>query len=304
MKKFKTLILIILGLVLSFGAVSFIYGAQWEGKNNFNLAFWLNQNGGIISLQPQNQQAVIVVFPPETILPVAKGFGDYRAKAVYALGEQEKLGGGYLWQLSVERFLGLMTDGYLINLKPRQTLKKSLLVNGVFLSLFKPGELASLDALRAWWFLIRLRPDQLEIINLVDSGVAVEKRLANGDLAYEATEEKIDQLLRRFFVETTAANQNLRLLVFNATDQLGAGSWFSRVLNNHGGLVVHITNAPPSEHSVVEATQEPFFDKFLVEKTIKKFNFDTKVVNSIFQGRGDVGYILAEDFKQKYFVND
>jgi len=136
MKKFKTLILIILGLTLSFAAISLIYSAQWEGKNNFNLAFWLNQNGGIISLQPQNQQAVIVVFPPETILPVAKGFGDYRAKAVYALGEQEKLGGGYLWQLSVERFLGLMTDGYLINLRPRQTLKKSLLVKGIFLSLF------------------------------------------------------------------------------------------------------------------------------------------------------------------------
>lgn len=302
-KIVKPLILAASSLLLIFLVVSLIATRDWQTDQNWQVAFWTGQQGGLISLQPQLNRLVVFVFPNNTLISTAKGFGDYQAKAIYNLGEQEKLGGGQFWQLSLQNFFGFLIDDYLVNFSNQAVNQAN--INSWFLkaALGRKDSLGFLDSLRAWWFIKKISANGFKLINLAEAGQIKLACLADQTEVYQANQEKIDQLMKNYLVEPVIAQGSLRWVIFNSSGFDGAGSFWARIIENSGGRVVHLGNERQLERSVIKLASPDFQQDFLVNKLVKEFGFETKIEPTIFSGRGDVGIYIGQDLVNRYLIN-
>src|SRR3972149_6326651 len=97
--------LIYIGLALILIAFFFFNTKLW--KLNQKLGLVINSPDGnvvVMSIDKQNEDITIIEIPATTQLDVARQLGSWRAKSIWTLGENEKLGGALLRETIVKNF--------------------------------------------------------------------------------------------------------------------------------------------------------------------------------------------------------
>jgi hypothetical protein len=177
------------------------------------------------SLDMENQTAIKIDLPPELYVQTAYGYGPYRLKAVYDLGELDKRGGKVL-MATVSDLLGLPVDGWLESWRWQLPPKTSFNYHD-WLLIFKNYSL--------------LRPDKIKTINPADFWEDLV--LANGETVKTLDPSKFDFLTDGLFWESALKRENLKVEVLNAGGTTGLGNKAARLLANMGLTVVRVDNA-------------------------------------------------------------
>jgi len=132
---FLILFFLILLFVLFF-IINSLKHFSWHGKHSFNLVIQ-NQKVMIFSFHPKDDLLNILIIDPHVYLPVVRGYGSYKIANIFKLGELEKIGGGELLSLSLQKFFAIPIDAYLVknpNLKSRHQniVKENFFKEGFF----------------------------------------------------------------------------------------------------------------------------------------------------------------------------
>lgn len=288
------IILLVFLVCTAFFAWVFVSWPNWHKNSHFNLVFWTGKRGGVISWQPRHDRVVVLSFPENTHINLPFEYGQYQAKAVYQLGEQEKIGGQKLWQRSVQSFLGVTSDGALVspdlNSKKidKKTIRRLILRSGLFKS---PGFKNKLMALFYLW---GKRSDQILALSLEEQGGLSLKNLADKSQVYQP-KPALDDLVRTYMIEPFLANQDVRVVVLNSTSYSGLGKQTARVLENSGLTVVHLGNIETQANSEVQVVSGFEKRRAVYDWLENNFSKNINQVDEVFSGRGEVAIVVGQD---------
>ncbi len=220
--------------------------SRLTNRERFNIVI-VADSPTVISINPQDKTAVVVPLPGDIYFPAAEGYGDYRLKAVYKLGELDRKGGRVLAE-TVGDILGIPIDGFILipdfptGKMPQldqlftfglltQYLQNRIKTN---LSLLDIGQIIAAS--------LQLRFDKIKVLNLRGMGILDELVLADGSKALSADLGRLDYLADDNFVEPGLRRENLKIEVLNAGTTAGLGSEVSRVLSRIGLDIINVGN--------------------------------------------------------------
>jgi hypothetical protein len=171
-----------------------------------------------------DKEVLILTLPAKEKIAVSRGYGEYELGKVYPLGELEGKGGRLLEE-SLRRFLKAPFWGFVHssslslnqNLKNPKTMTEAILKE----ALISQGktDLSKKQIVVLIWRLKRIAGEKFEVKNF------------NG--------EQVD-----YFKDSQLRSESLSLSVLNATDQLGLAAEAALLLENVGGRVVRVADAP------------------------------------------------------------
>ncbi len=179
------------------------------------------------SLDPKELTAVKIDLPSGLYVDAAFGYGPYKLKSLFELGELDKRGGKVL-AATVSEILGVPVDGFVDEL----SIKKSYQTN---LNFFDFGLIG--------FNLLKIRADKIRDLNFGKLDVLTDLVLADGSTVQTFDFQKFDFLTRGSFNETRLILENLDVEVLNAGEVSGLGNKTARILSNMGLKVVNVANA-------------------------------------------------------------
>lgn len=266
--------------------------AIWDGKRTFYFAIQAGETSWLVKLDKDPKEAIAVEIPPDMILSVAKGFGEYQAKSIYKLGELEKSSGSDLLKDSLTLSFGLPVEGVIRFSKPlKQQFSLKFLLLKTVIGLGKTN-LTKWDSLRLFLLSQSLRGDQIEIFSFTEiPGVTAQVR-PDGLKVWVIEPERLDIWLRQRLVNNELVNETYTWEVINATDHSGFAAQVARLLRNTGLQVVKMSEGEASESQLLVANSInssglEFFSHFL-DIPIKRGRTDSS--------QADVKLILGDSF--------
>lgn len=298
---------ILIGLIVLIGLSYKIYGfwqqRLWDGQNRLNLVAESHPIF-IVSLVPRKEMTVLLI-PDDIFIEAIRGFGFYRVKSIYKLGELEGQGGELLLG-SIQEFLGVPLDGHVVmeslKLKVDQDVEmvKKLLLSQIWLLLRSSGKtnLSAWDLAAFWWQLKKIRPTKITLVNLGQLDACSQTMLADGTRAINVDSERLNQLANQLFEDEKIRTENLALSILNGTDQFGLAKKAARLISNLGGRVVEIgdwrEDVPRCELKGVKSKIKTYTAQKL------KSIFNCQWTGDDLAGhRADLVIILGEDYWQK-----
>lgn len=237
--------------------ISFIVGVIFlliQGAKAFKNSVWEKENTlsyvkigeeiELYSFHPQEDKFFIVDFPEEILINTAKGFGEYKLKNIYALGEQEGIGGGKLLSYSLQNHLEGPIDGWILKNKG--------------IKRFEVSNFTWWDRLRIFWKEKNLKFNQKERINLEAEGYLQKEELADGTEVWKFKETPKENLAIRIFGDSKVIPHKPQIKVLNATGKSNLGQHVAEMLRNIGFQVVTVKNNPEimSKTSLVAFEEE------------------------------------------------
>lgn len=298
-KRLFLVIFLIIAIGLGWKTDRVLSKNVWDGQNRLNLVFRFQGSSPLImSFSPET--STILIIPANAFIEVTHGYGPYRAESIYQLGELEKKLGGELLAESVQEYLGIPVDGYIINSNVKtqmSELKEGLME--IFRNSLKGGgktNLTKWDLLRLWWKIRGVREDKINIIDLKEASASEEIILSDGTKAIKIDPERLERILSQFFVDEKIRQETLTIAVLNGTNHLGLANKGARLIGNMGGRVIGVGDV---ESSRCEARSEKKYkNSYTVKKLIRVFDCEWGGENLENQ-RADVVLILGEQYWQK-----
>lgn len=297
-------------------SVKAILAGIWDAKSRFTVV--INSDPLLLfSVEPNTNQATLLIIPPNTILDVPYGYNTYPAYSVFNLGDLDaKKGGGKLLSKSIENTFGVMVDSFIaarIDTKlsfPSQSdelfkLKKDYFsvygIPKIFLNFFNADKklvknISFIDAVRVWVSVRNLRNDRVSIIFLDKSNVLTDEKLPDGSLVKILNKELFDQSIALNFQDREVRLQNLSIEVVNATDKEKIAGQFSRVLQNLGANVVVKSTAPTNGNfnCQVHVTSKELLSSIITKRLEKYFQCIT--LKTVEKGVSDIKVVLGKEF--------
>jgi len=305
MKKGFLLIFLIILIGLGYKVYGFWHQRLWDGQNRLNLVVE-SQPLFVASLAPKENLTILLI-PDDTFIETIRGYGFYRIKSIYNLGQLEDRGGELLLG-STQEFLGVPLDGYALmeNLKLKadqdEQMVKKLLLSQIW-RLLKSNQKTNLtawDLVMAWWQLKKIRPSKISLINLDQLDVCSETTLADGSRAINVDPERLDQIVSQLFEDEKIGAEDLAISVLNGTSRPGLAKRGARLISNLGGRVVEIGGWRENV-SGCELRGEKSTIKTYTAQKFKKI-FDCQWTGEDLAGhRADLVVILGEDYWQMLF---
>ncbi|MBI3103416.1 LytR C-terminal domain-containing protein [Candidatus Daviesbacteria bacterium] len=317
-KKRTRLALIVLGIVLGIIIIGWIVKFTqtlfspwkfapaeksyiWNGEFNINVLI-KSKDMALLSYNPTDKTMTVIRIPDEVQLEVWGGFGKWQARAIYGLGQLQKMGdGNKLLKRSVGDFFGLPIEGFLqfegqLADKSSQDLTDTLRSKFLGLDL-----LSNLKTDLTLWELIRLkfglasvRFDKVKYLDLASLGVLDKDFLADGTAIYTFDPVKIDAVSSKLS-DPKIISEHKTIAVFNSTDYPLIAQKAARMIANLGGNVIITGN---SEKKLKET--EVFGEE---SKTLKRllqiFNHQRDSKLEPFSSRvlrAQINVMLGEDF--------
>lgn len=248
---------------------SLITSASWDGQSRFNLALVLLEDlanptskverFAILSLNPYGESLTLASLPVEAEVEVPGGQGKATFRVVYALGEisapKQNIS---LLVKTASQLLALPLDGYLLTDEEGLGEMKGM-VGKQDLTLANFGkEVLSLETLKNFPSLLFAAKKNVRTNLSLPDLFAVARFLlkVRFDRAFEIEistsllerEEKLDRLLRRHFSEGKLEEEREKILVLNGTTVSGLAKRAARMIENLGGEVLDVRNAPEQNH--------------------------------------------------------
>lgn len=301
--------------VFVFSFKTFLDGI-WDAKSRFTIV--VNSDPlFLLSIEPNTNQATLLVIPSNTVFDVPYGYNTYPANSVYNLGQLDsKKGGGKLLSKSIENTFGVMVDGFIasgdntvLTLPSQQDelykLKKDYFsIHGLpglilkFLNFDKKlaKNISFIDTIRIWSNLRSLRNDRISIIYLDKGNSLSEEKLADGSMVKVLNKEFFDQSLAVNFQDRQVRLQNLSIEVVNATGKEKIASQFSRMLQNLGANVVVKSTAVTDEdfNCRVYSTSKVLLSSIISKRLEKYFKCSTQ--NMVEKSLSDIKVVLGKEF--------
>lgn len=294
----------------------------WEGKSAVNVIFAFVDTDkpifSVLSFNPKDEKVTILNIPDQTYVDVPKNYGSWKLGSVYQLGQEEKDPiGADLLKLSVSRLVGLHIDGIILLDRRNgmsveeivEDLKKNPLSRFAFLNSHLKSDLTGNEANQLFWSLSKVRSDKLVSLNLERSKITESKLLPDSSRVLGVNTIALDLFIRDKMSDTSIAEEELSVAVFNATGYPGLAQQAARVITNLGGNVVLIANADGIlERSIVLADKERQKEKSLTEERLTQIfasdclrenciTVDPKVASS----RAQINVVLGRDYYEKWY---
>lgn len=279
----KKMVLVALLVFLGVGLVLTLKGSKVNHRQNFVIA--ADKEIYVLALDHEGQAASLLIFPPETWLPVVENYGYYQAGSLTGL---DKLAhkDGELLRRSMEEFLAVPIDRLL-------TTKE-----------FKPEVRAIADLfqglrqIRLRLLVRKIKPEKLEVVDLAKVDFSRAELLPNGDQILKIDQSRLDELCQRLFAETEIKKENLSVSVLNATSFSGLAQAGSRYALNLGSQVIEVADWSQKSPNCQILAEEKLTHSRTYQRLKKTFDcrYGGKDKDS---HRADLVLILGEDYFKK-----
>lgn len=260
------LLLVLIGSVL-FEIWRAFRQSQWDGKRTFYLVVQTGETSWLAKLDKQQEEVYVGQIPGNTLFRTAGGFGEYQAKHLYRLGEQEGVGGAELIRQSAVATFGLPVQAVIRFSAEAKTLHLPAILAKSLLG-FGETNLTRWDRLRLWLLVAGLRQDRLEQFSFIQVPGVSEKQRPDGVTVFTLDQDRLDRWLAQRFTSTELVNDPSTWEVINASGQPGLAAQVGRLLRNTGLQVVQVSEGEiPQEAIFTEANIDPsaveWFSDFL-----------------------------------------
>lgn len=157
--------------------------------------------------------------------------------------------------------------------------------------------LSLVEKLRLWNSIRKLRPDQINFINLLETNILDEERQPDGSLIKIIDKDILKTVIADNFQDSAVRLENVTLEVVNATSEQRLAGQFSQILTNMGANVIGKSNS--------RSKQSGACLYFLKDKKYKRNTIIARVAelyscklleNYIQDSTADIVIILGEDF--------
>lgn len=271
----------------------------WNGHSRINFVLSADQVG-IVSLE-SDKSMTIFLLPDNVYLKVPHGFGQYRVRSVYELGELEKKGGELLME-TIQSYLALPIDGYfgMVNGQWEGKGGKNFVLGSLFRSFLGRGKtnFNQWDILRLWWRINKLRVDKIDFFDLAETNILSEAKLLDNSVILETEFFRLDEIIGQCCYDTQVRDEALSIEVLNATDFSGLANEFSRMATNLGGSVVVIGNSNSKQQmSNIKYQKKELVKNYTLQKLEKILGVRAEV-GERGESRADLLIIIGENFSQ------
>lgn len=262
---------------------------------------------GLVSYDPETKLATAIQIPQDLVINTAYGYGNYLAKSLVGLDDQEGFGGELVTD-SLAKTLGVVIDGRLVLPAKQLTTSKvnvlRLLSWGLWKKLTFQGvtDLSWWDLVRIWKVVLKLRDNKWDQVDLVDAQVVRSLTLPDGSLVYQPDSDAIFKLTANVFTSEALAGEGIKVLVLNTTDVNGAGSTLAQMVRSLG---VYVVGVEGGNEAIAETSQIRVSDKQVLKtRTVKMLKrllrVDTSLVADNYDDRADVVVVLGRDISGRY----
>jgi hypothetical protein len=299
--------LVLWGITLFvFGLISlFVYrmfcSGSWEGRQRYNLLVGTPDGlHALVSISADEPDALIFVFDPNFLVEGVYGYGEYKIGSLLNLGKLEKLG-DKLIKKSVQNTMGLRVQGYVssevpndLDENPNTWLKK--LIRPMSLSLIG-NEIGILDVIRFSERISGLRKDQIEVMPLHESRLAVTVLQPDGTEVFQLDKLRLDGYLLNRIKGSVYTEEDHGVAVVNTTPHYGLATSVSRLFLNSGLDVVGVGENQMN----LETTQILIKDEELANQETTRFatyafdEYELKVGETD-EYRAEVVVLIGEDY--------
>lgn len=244
----------------------------WNGKNQLNIA--LNSKEGkllLVSINPVKKTVVVLIFPAnlEIEIPV---LGNYQAKKLSLLAEQEK--NVDVFTRGLGYFLGLPVDwGYSgsdlsVGQESEDYLRKK--ISGLFVL---PR---SWDFFRIWRHL-HDRQTSWKIIDVEQ--FCAEEELADGTKVKKLDPSIISKEMWNLFTDPIAKDEGIAISILNIGEINGLGEKTASIIKAFGGRVVKVGDGDSSEgvDCLIICSKKELLKTATLKRLVKVFGCDVEV---------------------------
>lgn len=294
--NYLELLIIILLVGLSLQAYWLFLRSLWKTGGRINLL--INSSPVVLaSFSPSQKNLTFILVPPQTVINVIHGYGQYQLGSIFKLGQIEKqekiLGKSFAvnFALPIDSQLASPLD---LSKKEKNDLKKWLLENLIKRhGSFRP-RLNYFDLPRLILSLA-LETNEVNSFDLAKGSFLEKKLLPDGITTFILNQEKIDQLIKDNISDPRAKTENLAVAVRNATQYSGLAAEAGRVFTNLGSSLVSVENLIERKEKTVLLINKNFLSSQTARKIADFFQVESQEgdTNSY---RADLVLILGEDY--------
>ncbi len=264
----------------------------WDGKNRINFVL-SGDEVVLISFAPEEPSLTLLPLPKNLQIDVIYGYGKYRVEVVSSLGELEKKDN--LLPASLQENFGVPVEGWIVSTSD----SKEEILRELGRQILGRGKtnFSRWDLVRLWWGISKLRPGEIEILDLGRLNILSSVKLPDGTTVFQIDFGQLDLKIQKIFSDSLIKKENFSIEVLNGTSYRGLAERGARIVANTGGRVVWVGN---SELQIADC-------RLQIEKN-KKRAYTVKKISKIFNcqleekkegGRAEITLILGEDYWQK-----
>jgi len=292
------------------GFIFFIYSllvsfkrAVWSGENQLNFVVQTDKIR-VFSYQPQTEVLNILTIDNKIHLPVARGFGDYPISSISFLGEQEGIGGGELLKLSLQGFLAVPVDGYIVQKQKAeensqdQSLEEANLLP-LFYCLLKnrcQTNFTAKDLVVIGLNFSRLKVSQIKTFDFKQTGVVRAEVLPDQSKILKPDQAKIDQLSVKFFADSQVLEEGVTVSLYNSTSKSGLAQEVGRLVRNLGAEVINTGNVGEEiSQSVIYYKNEKIKESYTLARLVEVFAL--RKIEEDQEQDVEIKFVLGEDIK-------
>lgn len=291
-KIFYIFLIIFVFLVMIIGFYS------WHQWKNLSYRSWRNfsivvqetkvdGNTYVVTLDTVDNTRADMFFASELKIPVAYGYGEYRAEVVPDLGKQDGFGLGLLSE-SLTQWLAIDTADVIRVSSVSQLQSLSMVLSA-------SSTMNFWERIWFWKTFINVPTAKTTEFDLVGSGV-----LKNDNGVLIRNELQFQEFSQKYLLDTWIASHDIQVVVVNGTNAYGLASEAAETLLSIGYDVVAVQDTP----------KEVGKTRILAESTIDLDSEYTRPLQGLFLNtpvekvvslqdyRGDVVILLGEDYAQ------
>ncbi len=291
---FVFFVFLLLILALSFRFYLGFKDSKIRFLNRVNFLINFNQLY-LVSLSSEGR-IYLLGLPGDQEIQLTRGFGRYKIKAIFPLGELENKG-LVLLEESIQEYFGLPIMGAIgglgnnlvcdFNRQDKKKCLETLILNSLLGKARSDFDFAELTDL--WWKVKKTSDFSLETGSLEKLGCQTEQ----GEVDLKC----FDLLAEKNFSDESLVREDLSVAVFNSTEFSGLGAQAARMITNSGGRVVSITNSDLNDKVLIKSKKEIAQGyTFRLLKEVFKADW---VEGSVEQGRAEIGIYLGQDYWKK-----
>lgn len=231
------------------------------------------------------------VIPPTAELEVSRSLGKWKAKSLWQLSMNEKLGGALLSE-TVTRDFHFPTFLWADSLAQGFSDGK---VATPFLSLFAPYKtnLGMLDKLRLFFIALTVKNFDRELIDLSKTSYLRKTKLADGEDGYVVT-KNLPQELIYVFAESLINKKETRVEIIDLTGTYGVGESVGATIEVLGAKILATTKGPSDDSDCIVLGK----DSTVVGKIAKVFSCEQGKGSA--EDRFDIQIKIGKKFAQRF----
>jgi len=247
-------------IIFVLGTIFFILPNSWNGSSKISLAIKKSDGGGaVIVLDPQTSSITTLEIPKDTLVSAANQLGSWKLSSIAKLGVDQALDGSFFKNTIIKSFkfpIDNWGGDSLLELVSGNLFKKiSSLVSS------DPTDLSFLDRVRIILYSVSVTNNGKTNINLKDTSFLKRTKLPDASLGWQIG-ESIPTSLQSYFTNTTIQDENLNVVINNATGDSEEVDVVGSSIETLGANIASIQTLPKADSDcTVKGLSQPAVTK-------------------------------------------